>query len=186
MKSALYVYLVSLLLWGTRQVAYAQFTSPEPLKKSFTRSQWQIGLKDGYGRGDLLRNHTDFQAHMGYYLVNKLLVGIGASWSKEWEGGFKFNDFTAGPLARYQFTRTRFSPFIQASYQLGERSTGRNSGISYPSVSTQFAFITPGLSIGVASSLRIDISYGFQYLINGYTTVYGQPQFGINYLFGVN
>ena len=186
MKPALYVYLVLLLLSGSKQTAYAQSTSPELVKKSFTRGQWQLGLKDGYGRGDLLRNHNNFQVHTGYYLADKLLVGLGANWSKEWEGDFKFNDFTVGPLARYQFTRTRVSPFIEASYQFGRRSTGSNSGISYPSVSIKSAFITPGLSIGVASSLRVDISYGFQYLINGYTAVYGQPQVGINYLFGIN
>lgn len=183
MKPVLNVCWLLLFLLVSRQAVYAQTTSPEHLKKSFTRGQWQVDLRDGYGRGSLFDNHNAIQIHSGYYIVDKLLLGIGAKWSKEWVGDVSFNELTLGPLARYQFTRGRLSPYIEASYQFGRRRSGANSSISYPSLNMQSVSFSPGLSVGLASSLRIDISYGFQYLINGFTNLYGQPQLGINYLF---
>lgn len=184
MKSAYYFcsLLVCLVLEG--QAVHAQTGSPTRVKSALTSGRWQMGLKDGYGQGDLLKHYNSLQAHAGYYVIDKLLIGIGAGWSNMWSGSIAFHDLTGGPLIRYQLMRARFSPFLEASYQFGQRRANPEWQASYPSASVQKAFISPGLSIAVMPSLRVDISYGFQRLINGYTDPNGYPQLGVNYLVG--
>lgn len=188
MKPALYLCLVVLFLSANRQAVYAQHNFREQVKKTFASGRWQTGLTGGYGRGSIFDNHTVFQARGGYYVVDKLLVGIGASWAKESEGSIALHDLAVGPLARYQFTHTRLSPFIEASYQFGRRRVNAEWRMSYPGyASTQTALVSPGLSIKLASSWRVDVSYGFQFTtLDGYNYSFGKPQFGINYLFGGN
>ncbi len=188
MKPALYLCLVVLFLLAKRQAVYAQHDPGEQIKKTFASGHWQVGLTGGYGRGSIFDNHTVFQARAGYYVVNKLLLGIGASWANEGEGSIALHDLAVGPLARYQFTHTRLSPFIEASYQFGRRSVNAEWRMSYPGyASMQTALVSPGLSIRVASSWRVDASYGLQFTtLGGYNHSFSKPQFGINYLFGGN
>ncbi len=185
MKTILYLCFVSILISIKPQKGFAQQTVFNPSQNKVAANAWQIGLKQGYGRGNILKRRTGFQFHTGYAIANNLVIGLGASWSKEWqESGpnYYFNDITFGPFARYQFLSARVSPYIEASYQVGKRLGEENTFIGT-------SLVNPGLSIHLFSHLRADVGYSFQfggkkYLAglspSGYT---GQIQMGLHYIF---
>ena len=114
----------------------------------------------------------------------RLAVGLSTTWSKEWVGEFSYHDLSAGPYMRYQFTTTWFSPFLEASYQVGKRSSGKGSSISYSSVSMRSTQISPGVSVGLLKSVRLELSYGLEWIyFSSNTKSFGQPQLGLTYLF---
>jgi hypothetical protein len=185
MKTSLYLGLLSLSISLHIQRAYAQKVTADQSLTTFQAGSWQLGLKEGYSRGNLLKNRNSLQLHAGYFLVKRLSVGLNATWSKEWINDFSYNDLSAGPYVRYQFTSTRFSPFLEASYQLGKRSIGEYASVSYPSLSMQSTQINPGVSIGLGKSLRLELSYGLQwiYFSSNRPQSVGQPLLGLTYLF---
>ncbi|MFD2938330.1 hypothetical protein [Spirosoma flavum] len=183
MKTSLYFCLLALLASLQLQQAYAQkLTSGQP-QTTFHSGSWQLGAKAGYGRGNLLSNRNSFQIHAGYFPIKQLAVGLNATWSNEWVDDIGFKDLSAGPYIRYQFTATWLSPFVEASYQMGRRSSDA-AGVSYPSTPMQTIQLGPGLSIETIKFLRLDLSYRFDwvYLTNNTQTV-GLPQIGLTYLF---
>ncbi|GAB3699435.1 hypothetical protein GCM10027592_25510 [Spirosoma flavus] len=181
MKTNLFIFLFAFLAYMAAQSASAQVLPRTTASKA---GSWQIGLRDGYGNGNLLQHRNSLQPFVGYYLTNRFVAGATASWSKEWVGKIGVHDLTLGPSARYFFTNTRLAPFLEATYQFGQRSVAENAGISYPSVSMQFSQISPGLSLGVSKSLRIELNYAFQWLhFSRSSQYYGQPQAGIMYVF---
>ncbi len=184
MKTSLYFSLLIFVTTIQSQQADAQKIISDQAQNTFQAASWQVGLKEGYSRGDLLKNRNTLQIHASYFLINRLAVGLNATWSKEWVNNFSYHDLSAGPYVRYQFTTTRFSPFIEASYQLGKRSSGESSSVSYPSLSMQSTQISPGVSIGLLKSVRLDLSYGLQWVyFSSNTQSFGQPQIGLTYLF---
>jgi hypothetical protein len=187
MRTGRFLALLTFFIGLQLPQVYAQKLTPTQPQIAFKAGSWQVGLKEGYGRGDLLRNRNSLQVHSGYYLVNRLLVGLNGTWSKEWVGDFNYHDLSAGPYLRYHFTSTRISPFIDASYQIGQRKSGSGTTITYPKISMQTTQITPGINFGLINSLRLEISYGLQwaYLPNG-TQSFGQTQVGLTYLFADN
>lgn len=201
MKALLHIHLLGILIFLQPHSVYAQKAKAST---GFASGSWQFGLKEGYGSGNIYPNRNGLHLFAGRYVTNKLLVGLGAAWSKEWNrhyNGYSFHDLSVGPFVRYQFTTTRFSPFVEASYQL----CGRNSiqGVEtaiingYATVTgkspTGFvrpAFISPGLSIRLGKPLRLDLSYSFQYtfLTNNTPSLdsFEQAQIGLNYSIGFN
>lgn len=186
MKSILYLCFAGLLLSIKPQKGFAQQTIFKPSKNKITAKTWQIGLKEGYSRGNILKRRNGLQFHTGYYIANNLVLGLGAAWSKEWMGfgpNYYFNEITLGPFVRYQFLSTRISPFIEASYQVGQRLGGENKSIG-------IAFVNPGLSIHLFRHLRADVGYSFQFGAKKYLVGIfpvegqnvGQVQIGLNYL----
>lgn len=183
MKNSLYLSLLAISMSFQVQQAYAQKATSDQSRTTFQAASWQLGLKDGYGQGNLLKNRNSLQLHAGYFLVKQLAVGLNATWSKEWVNNFNYYDLLAGPYVRYQFTTTRFSPFLEASYQVGKRSSGEGSSISYPSVAMQSTQISPGVSIGLSRSIRLELSYGLQWVyFSNNSQSFGQPQIGLTYL----
>lgn len=183
MKTSLYLPLLVFSISLQLQQAYAQKLTSDQTPTTFHAGRWQLGVKEGYGRGNLLKNRNSLQLHAGYFLVKQLAVGLNATWSKEWVDDFNYHDLSAGPYVRYQFTTTRFSPFLEASYQVGKRSSGEGSSISYPSVSMQSTQISPGVSVGLLKSMRLELSYGLQWIyFSSITQYFGQPQIGLTYL----
>lgn len=183
MKTYLYFALMGLLTSLQTPQAYSQNMIREQPHTTFKAGSWQVGLKEGYGQGNLAKNRNSLQVNTGYYLISRLLLGINATWSKEWLGDFNFHDLSAGPYVRYHFTATRISPFIDASYQIGRRSAGAGSSITYPSVSLQSTQLAPGLNFGLTNALRIDVSYGLQWTyFPSNSQSFGQAQLGLAYL----
>ncbi|AXE18004.1 hypothetical protein DR864_09790 [Runella rosea] len=187
MKSILYLCFVGLLVSIKPQGGFAQQTIFSPSQNKSTAKTWQIGLKEGYSRGNILKRRNGLQFHTGYSIANNLIIGLGAAWSKEWMGfgpHYYFNEITFGPFARYQFLSTRISPFIEASYQVGKRLGGENKPIG-------IAFVNPGLTIHLFRRLRADVGYSFQFGAKKYLVGIlsikgqnvGQAQIGLNYLF---
>ena len=169
--------------------ASAQTGANRPYSNSFSKGSWQAGTRVGRQGGNLIGTRNTLQLHAGYYLINKLAVGLSTTWAREgpksFTGPYAFQDVTAGPYLRYQFTRTRLSPFIDASYQIGRRMAGEGFTSGNQAVST--GYISPGISVGVTPFLRAEINYHFQWITNGYRTGYiGQPQVGLTYLFAKN
>jgi post-segregation antitoxin (ccd killing protein) len=179
MKISLYICLIATLTCANLQNGFAQKTAFDNAQSKFATGSWQVGLKEGYGRGNLFKNRNGLHFHTGYYIVNNLLVGVGAVWSKEWFGDYNLNDFTVGPFARYQFLNTRISPFMEASYQFGQQK--QLAVQDRQSAAIRSTFINTGLSIRLVSQLRADLSYGLQFANNNQS--FGQAQLGLNYLF---
>lgn len=170
MKPFLYLCLLGIVAGLNSQNAHAQ---------QFAEGTWQVGLKDGYSRGNILKNRNGLQVYSGYFIAKNLLIGAGATWSKEWFETIRKDDVTIGPLVRYQFLDARFSPFIEASYQFGKSFALQNRHLG-------IVFINPGLSILVLPSFRIDLGYSLQFggKKGSPTAFIRQPQVGVNYLFG--
>lgn len=184
MKNSLYLPLLALLISLQFRQAYAQTLTSNQSPTTFHAGRWQLGIKEGYGQGCLLKNRNSFQLHAGYFLINKLAVGLNATWSKEWVGDFGYNDLSSGPYIRYQFTNSWISPFLEASYQVGERSSDDVPGVSYSSLSIQSTQINSGLSLGLLESLRLDLSYRLEWIyLSGRPQGFNHPQVGITYLF---
>ncbi|GAB3732596.1 hypothetical protein [Spirosoma lituiforme] len=183
MKTSLHFYLLALLVSLQLQQAYAQKLTSGQSQTTFHSGSWQVGAKAGYGRGNLLRNRNSFQIHAGYFPIKQLAVGLNATLSNEWVDDIGFKDLSVGPYIRYQFTATWLSPFVEASYQMGRRSSNA-AGVSYPSTPMQTIQLGPGLSIETIKFLRFDLSYRFDwvYLTNNTQTI-GLPQIGLTYLF---
>lgn len=183
MKNSLFLSLLAISMSFQVQRAYAQKVTSDQSQTTFHAGSWQLGVKEGYGRGVLLDNKNSLQLHAGYFLIKQLAVGLNATWSKEWQGDFGYKDLSAGPYVRYQFTNTWISPFIDASYQIGKRSADNFPGDN-PSISMQSTQLTPGLSIEVIKSLRLDLSYRLEWVyLSSNTQSFGQPQIGLTYLF---
>lgn len=167
-------------------------------KEIFSAKYWQVSIKDGLSRGSELykyfngredNKHNIFQAQASYYIVNRLSLGVGFTWSTEWSlrrpQEVSFTDFMKGPLIRYQFTASKVSPFLEASYQFGRRNTGPRSLLDYFSSSVHSTLISGGMSIGLTPHLRADASYGLQFkTFGGRSITHHYPQIGISYVFG--
>lgn len=157
----------------------AGLNSQNAYTQQSVKGNWQVGLKEGYSRGNILENRNSLQVYSGYFIAKNLLVGAGATWSKEWFETVRGDDVTIGPLVRYQFLDARFSPFIEASYQFGKSFALQNRHLG-------IAFINSGLSILALPSFHIDLGYSLQFggKKGSPNASIGQPQVGINYLFG--
>ncbi|ADB37755.1 hypothetical protein [Spirosoma linguale] len=176
MKTASYPYLIIFLLVTTvsHQLIAQQLTSSST-STALSKGSKQLTISYGYGRGNLAQNRSVTQIQAGYYVVNRLLIGVAGSMMREWIGEFNTdNKFSAGPLVRYQFTSSRLSPFAQLVYQLGNPTVDptRNQAVVF----------TPGVNLALLSHVRIEASYGFLFIPN--IERIGQPQLGATILFG--
>ncbi|MBN8822836.1 MULTISPECIES: hypothetical protein [unclassified Spirosoma] len=183
MKTKQYINLIVFVASSLLQQAFAQKQASPQTPTPFQTGSWQMGVKEGYTQGNLLKNRNSLQVHGSYFLVKQLAVGIAASWSREWVGDFGYTDLSVGPYARYQFTKTRLSPFLEASYQFGKRRANEVSGMSYASLAIQSTQLTPGISISLLKPLRLDLSYRFEWVdLSTNIQAFGLPQVGLTYL----
>jgi hypothetical protein len=188
--------LYYLLLFSATSSLQAQSIQPILGKVdqfAFARRTWQVGLHNGYSPGSDYQNRISVQIHGGRFIADKLLIGLGVAYNTEWDPDVSIRQSTVslGPLVRYQFTRSWVSPFIEATYQLGQ------SSVKFGSVSRQqfgarhSGAVTPGLSVRVTPHLRVDVQYRMQYDVSSagqsyftqrYIKRIYQPQIGIVYL----
>jgi hypothetical protein len=214
MKITLLLLLVALSFAGQAQTV-SQQGNKQASVNPFTRKSWQIGIQGGYSKAEFISRNSTIQLYGGYFVANKLLVGLSGTWVGEWTRNFLHeNTLTIGPAIRYQLTQTRISPFLAASYQIGARtltianvtvnpaavvtvvttptgsySTISGSNFSYSSSNKPTAIhsrsLTAGISIGVVSSMRVDVALNWHdNAFPAYPELkrgFFQYQFGLNY-----
>ena len=175
MKTAPYLCLLIFLSVTIPQQLIAQQVTSSNTSTAFSKGSQQLTASYGYGQGNLAKNRSVTQIQAGYYVANRLLIGVVGSMMREWIGEFHTdNKFSVGPLVRYQFTSSRLSPFAQLAYQLGNPTVAPTQH--------QAVIFTPGVNLALFSQVRIEASYGFLFIPNRERI--GQPQLGAAILFG--
>lgn len=175
MKIASSLCLTILLIVALSQQLIAQSITSDSAGTAFRKGSQQLTISYGYGRGNLLRNRSIIQIQAGYYIANRLMVGVAGSTMREWIGELHIdNKFSAGPFIRYQFTSSRLSPFAQLDYQLGNPTVDPTRH--------QALIFTPGVNLALFSQVRLEASYGLLFIPNNEQI--GQPQLGATILFG--
>lgn len=175
MRTTIYLCLTFFSLATIPQQLIAQQLMLSNTATAFSKGSQQLTVNYGYGRGNLAANRSVTQIQAGYYVANRLLIGVAGSMMREWIGEFHTNNkFSVGPFARYQFTSSRLSPFAQLAYQLGNPTTypGRHQAVVF----------TPGINLALFSQVRLEASYGFLFIPS--VERIGQPQLGATILFG--
>jgi hypothetical protein len=166
--------LLCLFLTIPRQLIAQKLTSSSPTT-AFSKGSQQLTLSYGYGRGNLARNRSVTQIQAGYYVANRLLIGVAGSMMREWIGDLHTdNSFSAGLFVRYQFTSRRLSPFAQLAYQLGNPIVDPTRH--------QAVVLTPGVNWALFSQIRLEASYGL--LVIPSRERIGQAQLGATILLG--
>ncbi|RYC68609.1 hypothetical protein [Spirosoma sordidisoli] len=201
MKEALLLCLLGLC--GSVQAQQPSKTG-NAYTSAYAKGSWSVGVHAGYSKGLILENNSTAQLYAGYFIANRLLLGLGASGSQEWFRLVRSQTYTVGPMARYQLSRTRFSPFLTASYQFGGRSLSGSESQTMTSVvnttggplvitgtariggtgisrSVGIFSCGAGVSAGISSALRVDLALSYQQWLDQPLV---QPQLGINYLIG--
>lgn len=192
--------LVLLCFLGYCELCQAQnqslLTIPSERPLPFSRKAWLVGFQVGYSTNSYIHeNYSARQVYGGYFVANKVAFGLAASWGRENFLAFRDDAVSAGPMVRYQITRTRFSPFIVGAYQVGQATVTSLHTPASTSVYSQTRFIQSryvglGLSIRVLTASRLDLLYTWQTkpaaAESGIKGVYHQlqAQFGANYIFG--
>ena len=216
MKISLLTLLLS-LSWLTQAQVPLQSGTHQNYPLAYQRGMWLVGLQAGHSSAQLIGKNLTAHVYGGYFVANKLLLGLQGTRIQEGLTLPVYDvSYLVGPMLRCQLTRTRISPFIMASCQIGQRTLDQsepliatstsvtvNSSGTHTSTSTSsFYIVNPGthliysrsasigVSIGVITSLRIDVAVNWQDRVSdlgskfpGYNGLY-QAQFGINYLVG--
>ncbi|GAB3955517.1 hypothetical protein GCM10028805_43290 [Spirosoma harenae] len=198
MRKLLLLYLIC-HGWFCQAQDAARLNLPIDPSLPFRRRAWLAGFQVGYSKGSY--GHERYSAtHLygGYFVVNKLAIGLAASRGQESFGAAQDVALSVGPMIRYQFTRTRLSPFVVGSYQFGQATvSGLRSKVS-PSGTTaaddiqnrpiQSRYVGMGLSLRVIRACRLDVLLTWQDKpgatelgINGQYNLL-QAQLGVNYL----
>lgn len=178
MKLFLYLCLLSACC-AKAQSGYYEPTAAETKQRAFGQRSWQVGVQGGYSQGNLLRNYASGQLYAGYFLADKFMIGLAGILTREWVDDLDQQRIGIGPVVRYQATRSRVSPFLEVSYQIGRQSINFGSAPGRSVNTVHSGSVTPGLSLRVLSSLRADLSYRFQR--DGRYMNQFQPQVGLNY-----
>ncbi|QMW05222.1 hypothetical protein [Spirosoma foliorum] len=187
--------------------------TPVNYSQPFARGSGLIGLQAGYSQGVWFGRNLTIHPYGGYFVANKLLLGVTGTISQEGFDRVREIINSVGPMIRYQITRTRLSPFLTASCQIGQRTlSGADSrtttqtqvvgGQVITSTSGSYVFsdgiphliytrsMGAGLSMGVSRALWIDLAVTSQdqavspgSKIDSYTILW-QLQAGLNYKLG--
>ncbi|MCX6214158.1 hypothetical protein [Spirosoma sp.] len=205
MKNALF-----LCLFTVSVGAMAQRLDHNDIPKPYQQGTWLVGIQGGYSNGNLMKNYLISHAQGGYFVADKLLIGLSSTQSWEWIRSAHDNILAVGPMVRYQFTRTRISPFLTAAYQVGSRKSGSSeiqATILLPQPNgstTTVTLLAPsfpktvysrsfgaGVTIGITPALKLDALISWQDKVYkaddglySYMGVY-QPQLGLSYLLGL-
>lgn len=193
----------TILLFIIGQACLCQAQNEPNLRKPFDgqvtyhRNAWLAGIQIGYSNNFYMRErYTAIQAYGGYFITNKLIAGLAVSRGQESFGTAQDVAISAGPMVRYQFTRTRFSPCIVGAYQFGQATvSGLRTRTPTPGVSTdkydrpiQSRYVGVGMSIRIVAAYRLDLLLTWQDkpgaaelgLKGNYNLL--QAQAGVNYL----
>jgi hypothetical protein len=169
MKKALLCFLLLSLL---SIHAKAQQNTLANNYQPFKTGTWLAGLQTGYSNGLVFGHNLTANAYVGCFVASKLWVGLSSTWSLERLNDLQEKSIALGPMVRYQLTRSRFSPYVVAAYQLGNRFT---SGQGYvdehrggfyipPHASNRTKFYPSfgaGMSVRISPSIRIDLGFSW-------------------------
>ncbi|UFH52816.1 hypothetical protein [Spirosoma sp. KNUC1025] len=166
MRKTLLVYLVC-HCWLCQAQNQPQLSTPFNSPKPFNRKDWLFGFQVGYSKNSYLHErYSATQAYGGYFVANKLALGLSASWSRESFIAAHDATFSVGPLLRYQFTRSRVSPFIVGAYQWGQATVSSTNTKTFPMAenqrSIQSGYAGLGTSIRVVAEWRVDLLLTWQ------------------------
>lgn len=184
MKTILPFVFSSFLLSTTLLAQVTPETGSQP--PSADKGTWQLGLRGGRQGGELIGNRTTLQLQASYLVFSQLALGVSGTWAREGQGGVAFQDLTVGPQIRFRFTTTRFYPFVDLSYQVGKRMWNADitAMMASPNSGLRYGQFNPGVSYGVTKALRLEATYGFQWLTYNLQTNYvGQVMLGASYAF---
>lgn len=105
--------------------------------RTFRRRSWLTGGRLGYfSKRNSRQYDVNFQGYGGYFIFDQVVIGLKGSYSRD----YRFSTFPlirswlAGPMARLYLTTSRFSPFLEGSYQLGQLNLDVN--VSFPIIRT--------------------------------------------------
>jgi hypothetical protein len=176
MKAVYYYFcLTCFLLVAFPQLVRAQTPGLRTKGNAFSKGTTQFTATYGYGQGELVKNRSVSQIQAGYYVADRLMIGLTGSLMKEWLGEIRSNNrFSGGPLIRYQFTGSRLSPFVALAYQLGKP-------VMNPTAN-QAIIVTPGVNFALVPAIRLEASYSLLF-VPVHEQV-GQAQIGATVLFG--
>jgi hypothetical protein len=144
--------------------------------QNFQKGTWLIGLQSAYRlqSDDFFKHGAFVKAYGGYFISNKLLVGLTGTRSLQRAPiSFKSTTYTVGPLLRYQLTQTRVSPYLMTSFQIGQRKSSGDWQFDNPNVgvinysvqdrSLRYSrSLGMGLLISVVSGLKLEGSLIWQ------------------------
>ncbi|GAB3699905.1 hypothetical protein GCM10027592_26390 [Spirosoma flavus] len=176
MKTILHTCSISFLfvLLPLQIIAQQVIDSGNP-RTAFRKGTEQITITYGYSRGSLVNNRSVTQIQAGYYVANRIMIGLAGSLMKEWLGELSSkNMFSGGPLIKYQFTASRLSPFATLAYQFGKPTIN-------PTVNQALLF-TPGVNFALFPAVRLEASYSLLFVPTKERI--SQPQIGATILFG--
>ncbi|RYC70075.1 hypothetical protein [Spirosoma sordidisoli] len=165
----------------------------------YSHGSWLVGSQVGYSNGLRPEQYLSVQACGGYFIASNVWVGLVGTWSREHQQGIQTEAWLTGPGVRYQFTRTRFSPFVVGSYQLGQlarcgpdpitttQTTPIGIVVATSGLNTKPRFIysrsvAVGVTMKASSALGVDFALGWQDKVeSGGSYNSWQPQIGLNY-----
>ena len=175
MKTVFYYWLTTFLLIAFPQAIRAQNSGLITKENAFLKGTKQLTITYGYGQGELVKNRSVSQIQAGYYVADRLMIGVTGSLMKEWLGEIRSkNRFSGGPLVRYHFTSSRLSPFAALAYQLGKPVISPTAN--------QALIVTPGLNFALLPAIRLEASYSLLFV--PVREQIGQAQVGATVLFG--
>lgn len=170
----------------------------------FQKGTWLIGLQAATMKGYANSQNHDWVAKGfgGYFVAPKLLVGLaGTRFVEQAPLSYKATYYTVGPMVRYQLTRTRVSPFVVTSFQVGQAKAAGTLKIDDPSGPKLLALSSissrvysrsfgAGLSVIVLPALHVDVALNWQDIVDtpNLNLDYGygryQLQVGLSYQIG--
>ncbi len=127
----------------------------EERNATFRRGAWLGGLSGGgFPAGSAFGRHL-YGLRVGYFGLDRTMLGVKAHYLRvRLDDRLTGQWLTVGPLLRYQFTRSRVSPFVEVAYLWGK--AWANFGGKGSINSLNYASFTPGLSIRLGPYLRFE------------------------------
>lgn len=122
----------------------------------------------------------DFDPMVGYFVMDKLPVGlyfdVSTDWEKdEWDGDvYKSTDFVVGPFARYYIKQfDKFIPFAEARFGIGSYKDKYSDGDTYKESALSYRF-GAGASYFFTENVAFDAFLGYDY--DSYTDKSDDPK----------
>lgn len=194
-------------VFGQLQPSIARNTRPA---FAYPKGSWMMGVQGSRTPDNLLGRNTAIHLQGGYFVSDKLLLGLNATWRTKTADPVRLYSYMAGPQLRFQLTQTRVSPYIAASWQFGfKRDNGEQTTVvtvynttttppttvtavmTYRPVEGTKAIHSPmlgiGATIGIVPALRAEIAINWQkdfyYGARLFDSTPLQPHIGLNYVF---
>lgn len=152
--------------------------TPEQRQNTFRAQSWLYEVRGSYRPGASV---AGVGGKAGYFFANRYLIGLSAEY--QWYGStyssLTGNLLQVGPMVRAYAGRGRIAPYLESGYQAGWVVGGIMSTRFVSSVP-----VTLGFSIRASESVRLNVSYAFQYTQQGGRTSTGPglPQLSLSFL----